>query len=542
MFSICVSISSAQNINPRRPFKPISFSNYQPLWNTTLQDSSLIDRTVRRNHLNCFDRNEKINDKVSNDKLYYSLFIQRESDFEGTYVGSIDIKTGKRIWNKYFSLATQDRQEFTQSMIIEDDKIELLGMKTLSLYGSSLGPISLFDSTCWMTKRVYNKETGNLMVNHQSDPTDPNTQKMAWGGVKTIKHSKIFKINDNTYRYVHHHKIRPENTIDFCDLDEKGVRLDTIESIKVGKRLDRFNYFQLANDRFLFIEDDFLPENNKYSLHILNDNFDTISSVRTIDFIPIDANVQEVNEENEYIILSSTTYEPTDTFRLNPNKLLWIVDFSGNTLKKVKMEDETGNYMFKYVYSYDKVKNDLIVVYANGQGLFEPPKYNLKFYSTDISDKLQLKKVISVDDSLKVIRLERLTKTLEGNYIILWEEYDIYQKNDRYDDIDIYSVGMSYVCFDPNTLGLVSSSVDVAIEHKVSVYPNPTSNFLKISCLDCDGANLEILDLNGKPILHSKLLLEYENSIDISHLESGIYFYNVRSTNKNLYSGKWIKI
>jgi hypothetical protein len=155
---------------------------------------------------------------------------------------------------------------------------------------------------------------------------------------------------------------------------------------------------------------------------------------------------------------------------------------------------------------------------------------------------MQLRKEIAVEDSLKVIRLERMTKTEDGNFILLWDEYDLYQKIDRYDDGDIYSIATSFVCFDPNTLGLVSSVTTSAKKENIKVYPNPTSSTLNIYCDYCAESLLEILDLSGKLVIQTKLLSATENNIDVSILESGMYFYKIHSQNKTSVVGKWIKI
>ena len=59
----------------------------------------------------------------------------------------------------------------------------------------------------------------------------------------------------------------------------------------------------------------------------------------------------------------------------------------------------------------------------------------------------------------------------------------------------------------------------------VSVYPNPTSNQLIIDNGQLTIENIEIYDIYGRKIVHCPLLID--NSIDISHLASGLYFLKV---------------
>ncbi|MCB9205705.1 MAG: hypothetical protein H6611_00030, partial [Ignavibacteriales bacterium] len=367
-----------QDVDPKRPFRPVTFLDFKPFWYSTIQDSHFIDKSVRRNQINCFELNDRTPDISSENNLFSCLYIQRENDFEGSYILNIDLKSGEIKWRNYFNLSTQSKQEFSRSMSITDSNLEILGMKTQTLFGSSALPISVFDTMCWMTKRIYDKNTGQLIKNFQSDPNDLKSQKMALGNRKTIKYSQIFKIGESKYKYVHHNKIRPNNTIDFCDLDNLGNRLDSLKSLQLNRRLDQFNFFQLENNQFLMIEDDFKNENNRYSFYFLKDLLDTLKVVQTNEVIPKDAFIKEINHELYYTIFQTTTYDDLDSFKLFPNIIFWVIDFDGQVLKKVHLEDTNGNYMNHFVYNYNRIDNELIVAYALGQSLFEPPKSKLQ--------------------------------------------------------------------------------------------------------------------------------------------------------------------
>jgi hypothetical protein len=65
----------------------------------------------------------------------------------------------------------------------------------------------------------------------------------------------------------------------------------------------------------------------------------------------------------------------------------------------------------------------------------------------------------------------------------------------------------------------------------VNVFPNPTSNFVSLSC--SDNAVAEIFDLNGKSIISNIELNAGQNtSIATSDIASGIYFVKFTSSNK----------
>ncbi|WP_293891751.1 T9SS type A sorting domain-containing protein [Flavobacterium sp.] len=66
---------------------------------------------------------------------------------------------------------------------------------------------------------------------------------------------------------------------------------------------------------------------------------------------------------------------------------------------------------------------------------------------------------------------------------------------------------------------------------KYKVYPNPATSVVTISTPDVDTANLSVTDLSGKVVM-TKSLNGIENTVDISNLSTGAYFFEVSSNNK----------
>ena len=87
-----------------------------------------------------------------------------------------------------------------------------------------------------------------------------------------------------------------------------------------------------------------------------------------------------------------------------------------------------------------------------------------------------------------------------------------------------------------------SSSLSTnSVEQKsFSIYPNPTTRFLKINSLELfTNPTIELYDLKGSRIL-SKPFKNDEN-IDISELKPSIYLYKIIDGNEVKQSGKLIK-
>ena len=86
-------------------------------------------------------------------------------------------------------------------------------------------------------------------------------------------------------------------------------------------------------------------------------------------------------------------------------------------------------------------------------------------------------------------------------------------------------------CYEVKTLG----TKDFDLENSLKLYPNPTTDFVTVELSALDNAKLKILDVNGQFIL-LKELKTTSNTINISHLASGVYLFEISNDN-----GKTIK-
>ncbi len=78
-------------------------------------------------------------------------------------------------------------------------------------------------------------------------------------------------------------------------------------------------------------------------------------------------------------------------------------------------------------------------------------------------------------------------------------------------------------------------------ESILTVYPNPTRTELYINCSTLKNPIITIYNTKSQLVHHSKLEISKHNSIPISNLANGIYFYSVISCNKICKVGKFVK-
>jgi hypothetical protein len=119
-----------------------------------------------------------------------------------------------------------------------------------------------------------------------------------------------------------------------------------------------------------------------------------------------------------------------------------------------------------------------------------------------------------------------------------------------------YSVGQVFYTTNTGTISSIAQGVQqpyeifvvTALEEakginlSVSVYPNPTIDFLNLKVENYDNANLtyQLFDISGK-LLESKKIEGYQTSIVISNLVPATYFLKVIERNKEVKTFKIIK-
>ncbi len=75
--------------------------------------------------------------------------------------------------------------------------------------------------------------------------------------------------------------------------------------------------------------------------------------------------------------------------------------------------------------------------------------------------------------------------------------------------------------------------------NKISIYPNPSNNFISIDNIE-NISNITINDVCGKSVLKEKSISQKSLKIDVSKLHKGIYFINLFNENKLIETKKLI--
>ncbi|MEZ7931736.1 MAG: T9SS type A sorting domain-containing protein [Flavobacteriales bacterium] len=86
------------------------------------------------------------------------------------------------------------------------------------------------------------------------------------------------------------------------------------------------------------------------------------------------------------------------------------------------------------------------------------------------------------------------------------------------------------------TIGIKETSINL----ELSVYPNPTTDYLTLKVDDFETLNFQLIDLQGK-IIANKKVTNATTIIKMEELAKALYFLNVTKNNKVVKSFKIIK-
>jgi hypothetical protein len=117
-----------------------------------------------------------------------------------------------------------------------------------------------------------------------------------------------------------------------------------------------------------------------------------------------------------------------------------------------------------------------------------------------------------------------------------------------------YSVGQIVYTTSTGTTGSVAQGVEQAYEIysvgiketalniSLSIFPNPTSDFLtiKVEVYNNEALSYHLIDEQGKSVLNEQITNQ-DTQVAMSTLARGIYFINVLQANKNIQTFKIIK-
>ncbi len=515
---------------PVRPYEKIQYTGINPVWHETSYDSLWKDGKYLDgyNHYR-LSTNITFNSYVT-DKDHIYLAIKQNGPYGvyGGYVECRSIKDGKMVWRHSFGVFDGGHVEIPKWISLENEDVVLYSFTKRTPFNMS---DSEYMTDLILTKRVYNKITGEQLAVKRGDYDDKNIKNFRHFNF-TFLDSYIFKDKDGM-RCIENDYYSLDTTWNVTyksyalDDDSRIMALDSARFNSVSYK----NIFQIHPDTLLLVE--FTDEgDNRMRLNYLSPTLKKYYSVlmdHQFDHYPVFSEVMMYSiEKRKFVIHNERNLLP-------PNRYLevYVVGFDGTVHSKhfftertnanfCYLEWEDGEVVFMD-FKYDRIDTTAVStlnVFTKNE--FEPRKIIKSFRSTDDRRSARPIGVFYEDEDHYLINFnERAYKVnYETNTLVL-------------DD----AAAMSHMLISKKELGLGSVSVSDEKNNDVMLYPNPAMGQIHISHTGIEVHQVTLTDISGREVLRDVGGADI-TSLSTAHLPSGWYVATIWSADGKRYIEK----
>ncbi|MDY3521249.1 leucine-rich repeat domain-containing protein [Riemerella anatipestifer] len=249
-----------------------------------------------------------------------------------------------------------------------------------------------------------------------------------------------------------------------------------------------------------------------------------ISSLSSLQYLNLSHNQIEGNVPSELLQLDKLMFLSLNGNQLTgelPNPLPPITDISNNrfTSAHIKNYLTHSSQIVDFTYSPQRYDEPVVIKTKIGASVnLTQSLESSQGYSFQWLKNLDTETNVSSEN----LRLNNIT---DKDFTLFTCEAYLSDK-----DIDI-SLFREPISIEDGELGIEEVS-----KSKISIHPNPTSDFINIHTTETDIDYTDIYDSSGK-----KLKTSHLKSIDLSYLPSGVYFISIKTKNKEIHLFKILK-
>jgi hypothetical protein len=536
-FIIC-NKTIAQSKHPLIPYEQLKFRNLVPLWYETSIFKNMIGDSC--DGYNFLRYNYQSIPIIDGNFIYQNFILKGIKDIAlGSVIEKRSLSDGKLIWQAFYNLTNNDRQEAPKRIFInENGNIEIIGLKRIAKYGmADPSFLAAGSDKMKMTRRIYDSQSGNLIYNYQPDLNDANIVNLFYGYEHLRKSSSRLDIIDNKIIYRETYSFGPP-TYDFrClqfELDTLGSRVSKIDTfiplqVQSSHNIERLNDSTLMkisgidNTEEIFIQ--YLDKNFKETEKKLVESCGFVNN-----FELLKANKDRFLGCNRVPLSFRSTYE------------FVLYSTTGKLLKKA-MLDDLGNYAHNFATLYWEEGNDIFLVGSASTNDENGNYVNaIDILKSNDNGGFDIVKRITLVDVIRATAVVDVQRLSNGDFLLYlyetsWEIYPFL--------FDGESVAHSIMRVKESELGLsFSTGTNTIVEKKnaASLSPNPANNFIEFRFQDNFIGDIEIINSYGQAVRKIQKLNSNFISLDISSLSSGIYFARYISEESKIETSKFFKL
>jgi len=527
IFSL-VWISGIMAQLPQIPYEPLKFNDLKYEWYVTSKDHNRLPPVS--DGYNCFKPTFTTGPSpIVHQGFIYTTSYRSNQDiiYDGAYIEKRDIKNGQLIWQRYFGInGNNTRVEYPRLMYINDDnQLELISQQN-PLPKDSI-EFNLYFDNLFLTKRVYDLSTGDLISNIQPDPNVDDyiksdifitreTTKLyrEKNGTRIFFKSQIKNLEYWAFNYI---------TTVVNPLDHQAV-YDTLRSEYSDTD---FPYFKMKEDLFLIVES--IDSTNQYVFKYVDGKMKVLREVKSTS---LDWSWLSGLEILEYDDVSKTFIARLHNVDLETGKIssaLVIFDTDANFIKNVKIPD--GYEELSRVLSWKNEKLKILGYKCfDGCGIDFLEKVDGVF--SVVSSSLIL-------NEFKAVALSKIVETDDLFILPLWEQSFYYNTMLSRFVSDQFGDAVSLMAIPKGIFGV--SSTNVLLSSNYTLNPNPSNTHFNIGFDKAFNGQIIIRNVNGYLIdkIDVKEISNY--LIDCSNWQAGIYFVTLNDNKGYINTSKVIK-
>lgn len=520
-------------------YQPLIFTNITPVWQYAPIDNTLIGvgNLDGRNHFS----SEKLPlcIEVFEDYIYHTEPTGLSGRIvEGGFVQKINARTGDLAWARVFDLRTEERQEYVQDLLIDDQK-RLNVISVRRIVPPFIDPFFVWpvkgDSSVISIRR-YDIETGELIEHKYPSNYDYSSVRVRHH-LYNARFLKAFK--DNTFQY-----LVKENEYGFAlrhfILDEKGYQTREMKRDSLIFNSPH-HYISNSTQPMIIVNADTIvclnyvvkPDSTydgQARLTIYNKDLGKRKEILLDNLI--DFNYQSLfltNADDQYIYLKGDFW--LSAFEPKYNEHI-ILDYEGNIVKQFKTKYNGKNY-YEFQIVYLAKKNEFLIL-----GQLRERSMQLSFFKTQGKGNIIKLADLELGSNGHLFQPVFLDVIPDGGILIkgfniVWPTGENFPQG----------YWPTWLKFNAEDIGLTSNAETENVR-LLRIYPNPASDRITISLEEDQSGVIDILDHMGREVyVTDSEAIEGMNHINIGFLPTGMYFVRVTDkTGRINGTGRFVKM
>jgi len=502
--------TQAQYLHPKVPYEKIHYDGLNPDWyETTYDPTAVTDSFDGYNHLrDTYGAKELIFENIIITPFYTS-----KVGTNGSFIECRSIDDGKLLWQHKFTIDSVDHVELIAHMYVNTEKqLVVFSHKERKPYVKY--DYQFYFKDMILTKRVYDLYSGKLLSYFHRSYDDPDAYRTITS-FHNIGSSILYKEN-KFLRYLEKISIGNSVYLTSCLLDETGVKISEIDTIKMENYTINRNTFNLTEDTIIDIQANRITHQLIFSF--LSPDLITYSKVVT-DSLPIDiTNIRllKVSSDGDKLLFVNFIKNGTSF-----DQEVIILNKKGKIKKYVFLPAYAAAF---HILEWEDNSQDIIIVDKLNTIVNNTAMSLLRVLKLREGYDKEVIKYFTADNFLRWAGPLASHKLANNKYYL-----KMFESAFKYGTViyfpDEHASAYSQMVVDIANLGLTTSTSNESLsEAQVNLYPNPVQDLCNLTFDENFSGKITIHNSIGEVVHTISVQNEDEIQFNTSNYNTGLYF------------------